>query len=199
MPTDQRSFFRIDVMLPCSYHIMSAKEAEDTPLPSNLDSNYIEKFFLENLTELDQQINEIIAQIDQKSHLMANALTAINSKVNFVLQTIDEKHLSRTIPQKMVNVSASGLSFNIEEKLEVTDVIDVLIKPLKDGHPILLRCNIINIMQGRDNNNDSTVSLQFQQINEDDKRKLIYFIQQKEIEFAQQKRHDNNIKLKMPM
>ncbi len=196
MSTDKRSFFRIDVMLPCNYHILSTEEEKDTPLPSDLDSSYIERFFLEDLAELDKQINDIISQIGQKSHLMATALTAINSKIDFVLQTVDEKHLSQTIPQRMVNVSASGISFSVKESLKKTDVLDILIQPLKDQSPILLRCKIVNIFPKNTLlGNHSNVSLEFQKISEENRRKLINFTQQKEIEFAQLAKEQEQDKL----
>ncbi|MBD3821015.1 MAG: PilZ domain-containing protein, partial [Thiotrichales bacterium] len=105
---NNRSFFRIDVMLPCSYHVISEEESIENPLPTSPDASYIEKYFLQDLQGLDEQITDIIEQINQKSNLLARALTAMNSKINFVLQTIDQKQLSRTIPQRMVNISAGG-------------------------------------------------------------------------------------------
>ena len=127
MSMDKRSFFRLDVILPCSYKIYSAEDAKKNPLPGNPGSSYIEKNFLQDLAELDGEITDIIAQIGQKSRLMATALTAINSKVNFVLQTIDEKNLSQAIPQRAVNVSAGGLSFEVDQSVKITDVVEVRI------------------------------------------------------------------------
>lgn len=182
---DKRSFFRINVMLPCSYHIMSPKKAKENPLPSSTSTAYIEKYFLEDLAQLDKQIHDIIAQIDQKSSMMSTALTAINSKVNFVLQTISEKSLSRAIPQRMVNISASGLAFDVEEAPNITDIVDILIKPLKEKDPILLRCKIINIIRGIDCETCFTISIEFQNIKEEDRRNLIAFIQQQELQNSQ--------------
>lgn len=188
MPKDQRSFYRIDVMMPCSYRILSKLEAENSPLPDAPDAQYIEEYFMQNLTQLDQQINDVISHINQKSSLLATALTAMNSKINFILHTIDEKQLTRAIPQRLVNLSGGGIAINIEEKIEETDKLDLLIKPLTNEAPILVRCNVVKITPLNDDTAGLNVALSYNNLSEDDRRKLVYFIQAKEIEIAQQKR-----------
>lgn len=188
MRRDKRSYYRIDVIMPCSYRILSLKEAEETVLPSTPDSKYIEEYFMTNLAQLDEQITEVISHINQKSSLLASALTAMNSKINFLLQTIDEKQLSRAIPQRLVNLSGGGIAIDVEEEVSPTDKVDLLIKPLPDEAPILVRCDIVSIKPLADEEG-STIALSYQALSEDDRRKLVYFIQSKEIEYAQKKRN----------
>ncbi|GKT11097.1 MAG: hypothetical protein ISEC1_P0060 [Thiomicrorhabdus sp.] len=187
MPKDQRSFYRIDVQMPCSYRVLSPQEAEKNMLPINPDAKYIEKYFMTNLAQLDEHINEIISHITEKSSLLAIALTAINSKINFVLETIDDAQLTRAIPTRTVNLSGSGIAIDIDENISKNDKVDLLIKPLEAETPILVRCDIIKITPLEHGNN---VALSYQNLNEEDRRKLIFFIQSKEIELAQKKRQD---------
>jgi hypothetical protein len=191
MKNDQRSFFRIDVMLPCSYRIVPQDAVEQTPLPSSPDSKYIEEYFMQNLAELDTQINEVIAQINVKSSLLAAALTAMNSKINFMMQTIDANQLSRAIPQRLVNLSGGGISFTINEMINPTDKIDLLFKPLEDEAPVLVRCDLVNITPIVDEENTYRVSLSYTHLSEEDRRKVLFFIQSKEIEYAQIERKKN--------
>ena len=188
MRKDQRSYYRIDVIMPCSYRILTLQQAEETLLPSSPDSKYIEEYFMENLSQLDEQINEVISHINQKSSLLATALTAMNSKINFVLQTIDEKQLARAIPQRMVNLSGGGIAIDVVEKVQLTDKVDLLIKPLHNESPILVRCDIVKITPLTNGSEGSSIALSYQSLSEDDRRKLVYFIQAKEIEFAQKNR-----------
>lgn len=181
---NSRSFFRIDVMLPCSYSILSSEEAKKQPLPPQADSSYIEKHFMNNLAELDEQINTIVSQIGQKSSLLATALTALNSKLDFLLQTVDKKQLVHAIPQQMVNISAGGVAIKVNEPVTETDKVDLLIQPLEEEPPILVRCNIVKIIPEKDVATASTVALEYEDLSEDDRRKLVYFIQSKEIEMA---------------
>lgn len=189
MRKDQRSYYRIDVIMPCSYRILSLEQASETLIPSTPDSKYIEEYFMENLSQLDEQINEVISQINQKSSVLATALTAMNSKINFLLQTIDEKQLTRAIPQRLVNLSGGGIAIDVEENVKLTDKIDLLIKPLPNETPILVRCDVISVAPLSDGSEGSTIALSYQNLSEDDRRKLVYFIQAKEIEFAQKKRN----------
>lgn len=188
MSKEQRSFFRIDAMLPCSYRIVPSKEAEQNPLPSNPDANYIEKYFMENLGELDEQINELINQIGTKSTVLSAVLNAINSKVNFFLQTMDQDQLTHSIPQRMVNISAGGLALDISENIKEDDKVDLLLKPLSEEAPILVRCKIVKIIPKA---STKQVALEFEHVSEDDRRKIVYFIQTKEIEIANKKREES--------
>jgi len=185
---NSRSFFRIDVMLPCSYRIISSEVAQKNPLPLQADSSYIEKYFMENLNELDEQIHTVISQIGQKSTLLATALTALNSKLNFLLQTVDKKQLVHAIPQQMVNISAGGVAIKVQEPVTENDKVDLLIQPLEEEPPILVRCNIVKIIPDKDIATASTVALEYEYLSEDDRRKLVYFIQSKEIEMANQQK-----------
>lgn len=186
MTQEQRSFFRLDVMLPCSYRILSAEQAENEPLPTHADTGFIEKYFMHNLVQLDKEINDLVDQIGTKSTILADALTAINNKVSFFLQTIDQDKLTQCIPQRMVNLSAGGICFSINEKISQGDIVDVLLVPLKDEGPIIARCYIVKITHS---GGSEVVSLKFDNLNENDRRKLVYFIQTKEVEAANKLRH----------
>lgn len=187
---NSRSFFRIDVMLPCSYRIVPEEEAINQPLPTAPDAGYIEKYFMENLTQLDEQLSTVISQIGQKSTLLATALTAMNSKINFLLQTVDRKQLVHAIPQRMVNISAGGVAIKVTEDANTNDKVDLLIQPLEDESPVLVRCNIVKIIPEPDGIG-STLALEYQNMTEDDRRKLVYFIQSKEIELANQMKKES--------
>ncbi|KUJ71596.1 PilZ domain-containing protein [Thiomicrospira sp. WB1] len=181
---NSRSFYRIDVMLPCSYRIITAEAAEKNPIPHQPDANYIEKYFLEDFGELEQQIQDVIGEIGQKSGLVATALSALNNKINFMLQTIDQKQLVAAIPQRLVNLSAGGMAFKVQEDVEQTDFVDLLLQPLADESPILVRAKIVKIIPDTNDPSSKTIALEYLNLTEEDRRKLVYFIQSKEIEYA---------------
>lgn len=188
-----RSFFRIDVMLPCSYRIIPEDRIQDTPLPSTPDASYIEQYFMENLSQLDEQLHDYIVQIGQKSVVLANALTTLNSKLNFVLQTIDKKQLGHAMPQQMVNISAGGMAISIRQSdINPKDKVDLLFQLMSNEAPILVRCKIVKIFSSQDDSNETTVALEYENLSEEDRRKLVYFIQNKEIEMARQQNKSNH-------
>lgn len=188
MGSEHRNFFRLDVMLPCSYRVLTRKEAENFSLPDKPTPDFIEHYFMENLQELNKQISELLVQVSGKSALIGSILNALNTKIDFALQSIDTKQLTRTIPTRMVNISGNGIAIQIDEPITKAHVVDILIKPLEDEEPILVRCDVVNIKKQSNCDDCYWVALKYQYISEDDRRKLIYFLQQKEIEAAQQER-----------
>ena len=192
MKNDKRLFYRIDVMVPCSFRIVSHNTLNKDALPSSPDSKYIEDYFMKDLKELDEQISEVISQINVKSSLLASALSAMNSKLNFMMQTIDADQLSRAIPQRLVNLSGGGISFVVNEKIDTRDKLDLLIHPIASEKPILVRCDIVSSSALTKDDDSYRLSLKFQSLSEDDRRKLVFFIHSKEIEQAYQNRNLQN-------
>lgn len=187
-PKNNRSFFRIDVMMPCSYRILSYQEASETTLPEHPNATYIEKHFMHDLVTLDQHLHDIIGKIGEKSELVSQAMTLLNNKIDFFIQTLDEKQLAKSIPQRMVNISGGGVAIKVHRVPNKEDKVDLLIKPLVDEDPILIRCNIIKITP--DENGHATVALEFHHLGAENRRKLLYFVQSKEIEFALQQKDE---------
>jgi len=179
---NNRSFFRINAMIPCGYRVLSAEDAKKRKSANSLDAGYIEEYFLENFHELDEQIKDIVVQIGQKSDILAKALTALNSKINFVMQTVDVKQLTQTIPLRMVNLSAGGIQFEINERLDTSSKVEVLLQLSAEDEPIMILCDIIKTLPKTDGM--TLTSLKYNVITEEVRRKLIYFIQSKEIELA---------------
>jgi hypothetical protein len=120
----------------------------------------------------------------------------MNTKINFLLQTVDEKQLARAIPQRLVNISGSGIAIEMEENIDTSQTVDLLIKPLANESPIFVRCDVVSISPCKDGSSRSNVALMYQKLTEDDRRKLVYFIQAKEIEYTQEKRRNERKKSK---
>jgi c-di-GMP-binding flagellar brake protein YcgR len=186
---NNRSFFRINAMVQCGYRVLTTEEALNKKYPSAIDANYIEEYFLEDFNQLDQQIKAIVIEIGQKSHLLAKALSNLNSKINFMAQTVDVKQLSNILPTKMVNLSAGGIQLKIEGKIDLTNKVEILLQLSTDEPPIITLCDIVNLSKKQDGS--TLTSLKYGSISEDDRRKLIYFVQNKEIEFAYKNKNDS--------
>lgn len=193
MKNDKRLFYRIDVMMPCSYRIIRHNSPEDETLPNQPDSKYIEDYFMKDLVELEDQISEVISQINVKSSLLASALSAMNSKLNFMMQTINADQLTRAIPQRLVNLSGGGISFVLNEQVDTRDQIDLLIHPIQNEKPILVRCDIVSSTALTKDDDSYRVSLKYTALPENDRRKLVYFIQAKEIEQANEARNPEEV------
>ncbi|BBP45499.1 hypothetical protein THMIRHAS_08720 [Thiosulfatimonas sediminis] len=184
MKIGQRSYFRIDVMMRCSYRVIPASEIEQNPLPDGADSNFIENYMMQDLITLDKHINDAIVQINERSSLLANAINSINTKLNFLMETLNSEQMMKAIPQRLVNLSGNGIAFDIEEKIDLDDKVDLLMQPLNSQSPILVRASVVNI-QPKEFGAINRVAMTYDGLKEEDRRKLIFFIQSKEIELAQ--------------
>ncbi|HIQ40637.1 MAG TPA: PilZ domain-containing protein [Sulfurivirga caldicuralii] len=183
---NKRAYYRLNTMLPLSYRILSAEEAKANPIPTETDATFIEKHFLANLQQIDQQLQQAIDTIGRKSDLLASALHALNSKVNLALQAIDKRQLAHLLPLTRVNLSASGLALELPLRPKETDKLDILMQPLTDETPILVRGRIVNIQPLPEKGaNIHRVAVEFDNLTENARRKLIYYIQRKELEQAQ--------------
>jgi hypothetical protein len=186
---NKRSYYRLNTMLPLSYRIVSAEEAAQNPLPTDPDTRFIENYFLSNLKQLDEQLQQAIDVISKKSDLLASALHALNTKVNLALQTLDKTQLTHMLPLVRVNLSGGGLAFEVNEQVGLTDKVDILMQPLPHEPPILVRSRIVNIQPLPEKGpNAHRIAVEFENLTEEGRRRLIYFIQKKELEQAQIKR-----------
>lgn len=184
MGIGQRSYFRIDVMMRCSYRVIPAAEVDKNPLPEDTSGGYIEQYMMEDLIKLDKHINDAIVQINERSSLLANAINSINTKLNFLMETLDSSQMLKAIPQRPVNLSGNGIALDIDQDIDLDDKVDLLMQPLENQAPILVRASVVNV-QPKEYGTMNRIALTYDSLREEDRRKLIYFIQSKEIELAQ--------------
>ena len=191
---NKRTFYRLNTMLPLSYRILSEQEARQAPAPNLPDSQYIERHFLDNLQETERELQQAINTIAERSDLLASALHALNNKINVALQTLDRKQLAHMLPLVRVNLSAGGLALETDRDIRETDKVDLLMQPNPNEPPILIRSHVVNILPLPDKGpNSKRVALEFENLPEEIRRRLIYFIQQKELEQAQIERAKQQI------
>jgi len=182
MSKRQKAFFRIDVELPCYYQILTREEAEQTVLPNQVSPEYMRKHFVEQLILIEDDLNAQISKLEEKSQLLANCMRALNQKLDFLMQTVDDKQLANTLPIRKVNLSANGIALEVKEPISMDHKVDIIMRPLKNELPVAVRCDVVHIKSLNNSENSHWVGMSYQNITEENQRKLIYFIQTKEIE-----------------
>lgn len=185
MTQESRQFFRINVKIPFCYQILSAQEAEKIPAPTDSDARFIQNSAIKTLKALEYEANEIIELIGQKSSLMAKALSVINKRVSYA---IDSMPKSNDAPVTMVNISAGGMAFDVNEAPGENDKVDVFIQPSPDIKPIVTRCNIVKILSPKFGSQGHSLALEFETILEADRSRLTDWVNRKQLEDAAQKR-----------
>lgn len=180
---NKRQAYRVDTVIPCSYHIIPEDEVENSYLPSELDDKYIEAFFLRSLNQVNSKIEDYIYTIGTKSTVLADAFAALNSKIDFLFQSIDKKRLSNAMPRNLVNISVSGIAISIhKDKIYQNDKVDLMFQLDREDSPILVRCDVVNIYQCEDAQDERIVGLKYQNLSEEKRRQIQFFIQRKELE-----------------
>lgn len=180
----QRAYYRMDTMLPLSYRVLSDDEASQ-PLPATADAAFIERYFPSALSEIEARVQESINTIRDKSSLMADALMALNEKLNFIMHGLGEGAIKHTLPTLPVNISAGGLSFTVASAIAEKSFIDLLLFLNIQAEPLLLRSQVVKVMAHPDAT--FTVAVEFINLTEEMRRQLVYFIQTKELEIARHK------------
>lgn len=181
----QRAYYRMDTMLPFSYRVLSDEESHQ-PLPATADAAFIERYFPSALSEIEARVQESIHTIRDKSALMAEALTALNDKLNFIMHGLGEEAIKHTLPTLPVNISAGGLSFSTNNSIADKSIIDLLLFLNIQAEPLLLRSQVVKVIPHPDAT--FTVAVEFTNLTEEMRRQLVYFIQTKELELARHKR-----------
>lgn len=179
MTQNKRNYFRLDVTAPLAYRVLPMN-VEPSALVATADSAFVKDFFVDHLKKLDEEIHEVLEQIGVKSQLLAKALTAINRKMDFLLDTIDEKNLIQTLPMVTFNLSGGGIAFTMNQPAEMGQLIEVIMLLDETGNPLILRGRVVKTRPKDDSG--YWVSIEFTDISEDDRRLLIFFIQTREIQ-----------------
>jgi c-di-GMP-binding flagellar brake protein YcgR len=180
----QRAYYRMDTMLPFSYRVLTDEEA-DQPLPATADAAFIDRYFPSALSEIESRVQDTIETIREKSSLMADALSALNDKLNFIMHGLGEEAIKHTLPTIPVNISAGGLSFTVNSAIADKSVIDLLLFLNIQAEPLLLRSQVVKLIAHPDAT--FTVAVEFMNLTEEMRRQLVYFIQTKELEVARHK------------
>ena len=185
----QRKFFRIDTVMPCSYRILRTEEEKNQNIFSTSDEGYIEQYFMADMAELDSTIDKMVKAGQEQCPQLAKAVLSINKKINFLLNTLDESQLNHAIPMRSMNISGNGAALEIKEPIALEDEVELLLKPLEHEGPILVRCDVVKILEMPESDHH-WVALNYKNLSIEDSRKLIFHIQSKEIEQAQTNRAD---------
>ncbi|AHF02343.1 hypothetical protein THIAE_07860 [Thiomicrospira aerophila AL3] len=180
MDVSQRRFFRLDVKIPCGYHVLTQQEANISVLPNVPDSKFIENHFLPSFTKIDQEIQQALDLIGQKSRVLSDIITLINKKIDLFHDRIQFSDLTNTLPIRDVNLSGNGIMLPIKEMVTKEHKVDIIFKTSPTSEPILVRCTVVNIVR---DNNIQKVALTFDRISEKQQREIVYFLQNKEIEY----------------
>jgi hypothetical protein len=181
----KRAYFRLDVTLPMAYRFLTDEEAS-IPLPAIPDTAFIEHHFKTKLTDIDQKIEHLIDTISSQHKLLGSIFKALNDKMNILAPALNEKSVRNIVSSIPINLSAGGLSFATFESIRHGQMVDLLLALDHAADPVVIRSQLVKIIPQGDNSN--YIALEFQNVTEEARRQLVYYIQTQELAMARQKR-----------
>jgi len=185
---DKREFVRMDVQIPFLYRILSAEDAQKIQCPNFPDYTYFTDYIAGELVDLDQSISRAVDKLHESHAEIAYVLRLLEQKVEISRERIDAVYQNEEIPLRWVNLSATGVGITANVNAKQTDKVDILYR-LDNTMPIvLLRCEVIQVTHVGGTRNK--LSLKFEKISEKNKRDIVMFLQEKQIEKARRKKGD---------
>lgn len=163
---ERRDFFRIEDEIYLDFEIISDEEYATAPITlENLDKS---AFSLSaNFATLNNGVNPILNNIKQLHPDIGEYLEVLNSKIDSLSQHI--LYGSSTFDTSKVvsaNISASGIRFNSETKLEINQAVKLQLVLLPEKIGILIFGRVIKSIDG-------DITIEFNYLRPEDQELLI--------------------------
>lgn len=178
---NRRRFFRIVDALGVSYRVISDKEAQlKVRSDQDSESGFVDAFSL--MSNYNKEIQESLDDLNDRDPAAASAIETLNRKVDAMLMMLE---LDSLITQKVdhrieqASISASGLAFPVEEKLEPHTrlALDLLLKPSSQHVEAIGRVVACDSLREK---GQYYLRVEFVEMNDQDKERLIQHIVQRQ-------------------
>ncbi len=124
--SDERNFFRIDDEVYIEFRVLTEVPRDKSKMPA-LRKDVRANDVLSDLTAVNAQIHPLIESIKQTNTAIARCLEAINKKVDLLAKVVSKtgEPFKAVKPNKKVNLSAGGVSFNVSTELLPNTPVEV--------------------------------------------------------------------------
>lgn len=124
--SDERNFFRIDDEVYLEFRVLTEVPRDKSKMPASRKDARTQDV-LSDLTAVNAQIHPLIESIRQTSPAVARCLEAINKKVDVLAKAVSKsgEPFKAVKPNKKVNLSAGGVSFNVGTELLAGTPVEV--------------------------------------------------------------------------
>ena len=185
---DNRQFVRMDVQIPFLYRIVRKEDVDQIKCPSFPDYCYFTDYIAGELKHLDEVISRKVSALNEEFPQIAEVFRLLEQKVEINRERIDSIVQNEEVPLRWINLSATGIGFFANVDLSTSDKVDILYRLDATMPIVILRCDVVKVVSTGGTRN--RVSLHFQKISEKNKRDIVLFLQEKQIEKARRKKGD---------
>jgi hypothetical protein len=185
---DNREFVRMDVQIPFLYRVLSQEQASQINCPNFPDYSYFKDYIASELEDLDKILSHKVSELNKEYPQIAEVFRLLEQKVEVNRERLDAIIQNEEVPLRWINLSATGIGFFANVDLSTSDKVDILYRLDATMPIVILRCDVVKVVSTGGTRN--RVSLQFQKISEKNKRDIVMFLQEKQIEKARRKKGD---------
>ncbi|OMH33776.1 PilZ domain-containing protein [Motiliproteus sp. MSK22-1] len=180
---EKRRYFRLNDSLKVSYRKLN-KSSSDSNKGSSLDAVYGQG------SDFDLRFQTLIKSCKEKSPEVAELVGMLNQKLAHVISRLDvDEDLTQRVAFKlrMVNLSACGMAFPIEEQLDEGDrvSIDLVLNSDKDSEEQLSTTATVvacDELQQMNQGNPFYVRLNFDRLNPQTQKNLIQYLLNRQVQ-----------------
>lgn len=183
---DRREFFRIEERLMLSYRRLASDQEQ---------SNESTSLLLQEFDELSQQIKHSLSRLHYQAPEVSSCIKILDSKINLLAQSLlMKKSPTKALLRRKVNISGGGISFELADKLEEQDLIEIEIILPPEAKPLKVRAKVISTYQNPYKNSGYSfvVSARFHDLNDQIQDAIIRHITQAQTYLLRMKKQQEN-------
>lgn len=172
--SDERNFFRIDDEIYLEFRVLTEVPRDKSKMPgTRKDARTAD--VLADLTAVNAQIHPLIESIRQTNTALARCLEAINKKVDVLAKAVSKsgEPFKAVRPNKKVNLSAGGISFNVGTELLPNTPVEVRLAVISSNLVVTAYGEVTHCeREGRDPEQPFRVGIKFPTLSVTDRQAL---------------------------
>lgn len=188
---ERRQYFRIEDSVRFDYKLISPAELERR-LKQDRDTEMADEFTaISSLQAIGQEMTGVLRKIETEAPDIARYLKAMDRKIELLARSLlnkDENLLDQ--PAKAVNLSASGISFDAAEPLDVGSLLEIRLLLLPDYVGMVIYGEVVGCETAVAENQQQAfcTRVNFTHLREEDRDVLIRHVLQRQSEYLRRRR-----------
>lgn len=161
--SDERNFYRIDDEVYLEFRVLTEIPRDKSKMPASRKDARTNDV-LSDLTAVNAQIHPLIESIKHTNIAVARCLEAINKKVDLLAKAVSKtgEPFKAVKPNKKVNLSAGGVSFNVGSELLPNTPVEVRLVVVSSNLVVTAYGEVTHcVREGRDPEQPFRVGIKF--------------------------------------
>ncbi|MCK4707637.1 MAG: PilZ domain-containing protein [Gammaproteobacteria bacterium] len=190
MSDERRRFFRIEDIVGLKTRVIKKQDVKQT-----LDSFWNDQHQFSIRNEFNYKLDQHQAdlqQIKNKMPELGRYLSVLQEQLDLLTDKIVGNEDNFTTSETSVNISAQGISFISDEKVQPGDIVELNLLLLPNQQKIVVFAKVINCHQHENTSNQYNISLDFEHIHDADRELLVKHVHGKQLRSLGATRFEEN-------